>query len=101
MNTSQKPSRLPAHPPHPAKSVERVQTGIRLEKRILKVLKGVAEYHDMYLGDLLEGICLHVFENKAPFSEATLKRVRMLREVYHLDLTAEDSHRLVEKQGGS
>lgn len=77
--------------------VERIQTGIRLEKRILKVLKGVAEYHDMYLGDLLEGICLHVFENKTPFDEPTLKRIRLLKEVYHLDLTAADSHRLVEQ----
>jgi hypothetical protein len=94
-----KPTHRPPAPPA-AKPVERVQTGIRLEKRILKVLKGVAEYHDMYLGDLLEGICLHAFENKAPFSEATLRRVRMLREVYHLDLTAADSHRLVEQPPG-
>lgn len=79
------------------KPVERIQTGIRLEKRILKVLKGVAEYHDMYLGDLLEGICLHAFENKTPFSPATLQRIKMLKEVYHLDLTAADSHHLVEE----
>lgn len=101
MNATHKSPRLPTPPAASAKPVERVQTGIRLEKRILKVLKGIAEYHDMYLGDLLEGVCLHVFENKAPFSEATLKRIRMLREVYHLDLTAEDSHHLVEKQAGS
>ncbi|MBX7185045.1 MAG: hypothetical protein K1Y01_07860 [Vicinamibacteria bacterium] len=87
----------PAPPARP-KTVERIQTGIRMEKRILKVLKGVAEYHDMYLGDLLEGICLHVFENKTPFGETTLKRVKMLREVYHLDLTAADSHKLVEQE---
>ncbi|HYC70118.1 MAG TPA: hypothetical protein VEB66_02865 [Opitutaceae bacterium] len=78
--------------------MERLQTGIRLEKRILKVLKGVAEYHDLYLGDLLEGICLHAFENKPPFSAETLQRIRMLKEVYQLDLTAADSHRLVEKE---
>jgi hypothetical protein len=78
------------------KTVERIQTGIRLEKRLLKVLKGIAEYHDMYVGDLLEGICLHAFENKAPFSEPTLQRIKMLKDVYHLDLTAEDSHHLVE-----
>jgi hypothetical protein len=96
MKTSPKPPRLAS-----AKPVERVQTGIRMEKRILKVLKGIAEYHDIYLGDLLEGVCLHAFENKTPFSEATLKRIRMLREVYHLDLTAEDSHRLVEKEGAN
>ena len=98
MKTSPKHLRSPARPAAPAKPVERVQTGIRIEKRILKVLKGIAEYHDMYLGDLLEGVCLHSFENKAPFSDATLKRIGMLREVYHLDLTAEDSHHLVERE---
>jgi hypothetical protein len=80
------------------KPVERIQTGIRLEKRILKVLKGVAEYHDLSLGDLLEGICLHAFENKPPFSPTTLARIKLLKEVYHLDLAASDSHHLVEKK---
>lgn len=81
----------------PRKPVERIQTGIRMEKRLVKVLKGLAEYHDMYLGDLLEGICLHAFENKPPFGEESLRRIKMLKEVYHLDLTAADSHRLVER----
>ena len=93
-------SRKPSSAPRP-KTVERIQTGIRLEKRILKVLKGIAEYHDMYVGDLLEGICLHAFENKLPFSAPTLQRIKMLKEVYHLDLTAEDSHRLVEEKSGA
>ncbi|MBA4136698.1 MAG: hypothetical protein C0518_05215 [Opitutus sp.] len=99
MSTTRKPStaKAPAKP----KAVERVQTGIRLEKRILKVLKGIAEYHDLYLGDLLEGICLHAFENKTPFSPATLERIKLLREVYHLDLTAADSHQLVESPGNN
>jgi len=53
---------------HPLVEVERVQTGVRLEKRMLKVLKAVAEQKDMTLGDLLEGIVLHAFEGKVPFS---------------------------------
>lgn len=93
------PSSAPAE--RPTKTVERIQTGIRLEKRVLKVLKGIAEYHDLYLGDLLEGICLHAFENKSPFSEQTLQRIKMLKEVYQLDLTADDSHRLVERSPDS
>lgn len=76
--------------------VERVQTGLRLEKRILKVLKGLAEYHDLTLGDLVEGIVLHAFEGKAPFGEESLGVVRRLKEVYGLDLGAVDSHGLVE-----
>jgi hypothetical protein len=78
------------------KAVTRVQTGVRLESRILKVLKAVATELDLSLGDLLEGIVLHAFEGKAPFSEVTLKKIKALRNVYGLDLTAEDSHRLRE-----
>jgi hypothetical protein len=79
--------------------VERVQTGVKLEKRLLKVLKGIAEYHDMTLGDLLEGIVLHAFEGKAAFGKETLARIAQLRAVYGLDLRAADSHRLVEHPG--
>src|SRR5437764_12592767 len=76
--------------------VERVQTGVRMEKRLVKVLKALAELYDISLGDLLEGIVLHAFEGKSPFSEATLKKIRTLRAVYGLDLTARDSHQLRE-----
>ena len=78
------------------KTIQRVQTGVRIEKRLLKVLKGLAEYLDMSVGDLLEGMVLHSFENKAPFGEATLEKIEQLRLVYELDLTAEDSHKLTE-----
>lgn len=77
--------------------IERVQTGVRIEKRILKVLKGVAEYCDLSLGDLLEGIALHSFENKTPFSANTLKKIAELKKVYDLDLDAKHSHQLIEK----
>ena len=77
--------------------VERVQTGVRIEKRLLKVLKGLAEYLDLSLGDLLEGIALHAIENKAPFTAATLKKVADLKRVYGLDLRAADSHRLTDR----
>ena len=76
--------------------IERVQTGLRIEKRILKVLKALAEYHDMTLGDLMEGVLLHVFEGKLPFGKVTLEIIEQLRQVYELDLDASDSHRLVE-----
>jgi predicted DNA-binding ribbon-helix-helix protein len=79
-------------------SVERVQTGVRIEKRILKVLKALAEYHDMSLGDLLEGIVLHAFEGKSPFTDSESKtRIQTLKDVYGLDLTARDSHSLRER----
>ena len=77
--------------------VERVQTGVRMEKRILKVLKAFAEYRDITLGDLLEGIVLHAFEGKAPFSQESLARIRELKKFYGLDLDATASHRMRER----
>ena len=80
--------------------IERVQTGVRIERRTLKVLKALAEYLDLSLGDLLEGVVLHAFEGKAPFSSETLAQIKRLRDVYGLDLAAADSHRLVEASDG-
>ena len=80
------------------KTVTRTQTGVRLETRVVKVLKALATELDLSLGDLLEGIVLHAFEGKAPFAPPTLKKIRTLREVYGLDLTAKDSHRLREDE---
>jgi len=82
---------------NPAAEVERIQTGVRIEKRLLKVLKGLAEYLDLSLGDLLEGIALHALENKTPFAPATLKKITDLKRVYGLELGADDSHRLRER----
>ncbi len=78
------------------KLIERSQTGVRLEKSLLKVLKGLAEYCDITLGDLLEGIALHAFEGKAPFSAETQAAIAELKNVYHCPLTAADSHKLHE-----
>jgi hypothetical protein len=77
--------------------VERTQTGFRIEKRLLKVLKAVAEYHDVSLGDLVEGIVLHAFEGKCAFGRESLARIKQLKEVYGLNLTAAASHHLKEK----
>ena len=82
------------------KTVTRTQTGVRLESRLLKVLKALATELDMSIGDLLEGIVLHAFEGKAPFSAATLRKVKALKTVYGLDLTAKDSHELREDGDG-
>jgi hypothetical protein len=78
--------------------VERVQTGVRLEKRMLKVLKAIAELKDMTLGDLLEGVVLHAFEGKAPFSSETLKQIEQFKKLYGMTLKASDSHQLKERR---
>jgi hypothetical protein len=77
--------------------VERVQTGVRLEKRLLKVLKALADSHDMTLGDLIEGVMLHAFEGRAPFGPESRKRIADLKKVFGLELDASASHRLVER----
>jgi len=78
--------------------IERVQTGVRIEKRLLKVLKALAELKDLSLGDLLEGIALHAFEGKSAFSPQTLKEIEQLKSVYGLTLRASDSHKLREHE---
>ncbi|WP_432921878.1 hypothetical protein ACQPZZ_23255 [Microbispora sp. CA-135349] len=77
--------------------MQRTQTGLRIERNTLKVLKGLAEYLDMSLGDLVEGIVLHAFEGKAPFGPETLAKIEQLKDVYGLTLTAGDAHRLEER----
>lgn len=80
----------------PRTVINRTQTGVRIESSLLKVLKGVAEYTDLTLGDLLEGIVLHAFEGKAPFPVETQEVIEQLKAVYGCELTASDSHQLVE-----
>ena len=81
--------------------VERVQTGVRMEKRLLKVLRALADYHDLTLGDLLEGIVLHAFDGKCPFNQASLQRIKDLKRFYALDLDSRASHRLTEPSASS
>ena len=81
----------------PKKLVTRTQTGVRIESSLLKVMKALAEYTDLSLGDLLEGIVLHAFEGKAPFSAETQNVIDQLKAVYGCELTANDSHMLTEE----
>jgi hypothetical protein len=79
----------------------RVQTGVRMEKRLLKVLRALADYHDLTLGDLMEGIVLHAFDGKCPFQLSHLRRIKDLKKFYGLDLDSGASHRLVEASGSN
>jgi hypothetical protein len=80
-------------------SIERVQTGVRLDKRMLKVLKALADALDITLGDLLEGIVLHALEGKPPFSKATRARIAELRKAFGLTLTVSNAPQLKERAG--
>jgi len=77
--------------------IQRVQTGVRIEKRMLKVLKALAEVHDITLGDLLEAFVLHSFEGKSPFHDEGLEKISMLKQIYGLDYDASASHHFVEE----
>lgn len=81
-------------------SIERIQTGVRVEKRILKILKAIASQKEISLGDLIEGMALHNFEGKPPFGEETLAFIEAMRAAHKLDLTASDSHLLNEEADG-
>lgn len=78
--------------------VERVQLGVRMEKRLVKVMKAMAEYHDMSLGDLMEGIVLHAFEGTSPFSEQSIEKIKQLKEIYGVDYDSSASHQFTEEK---
>lgn len=77
--------------------IERVQTGVRVEKRMLKVLKALAEYLDLSLGDLLEGMVLYAFAGKPiPITEDVLEKIETLKQVYNMDYDYTVAHQFVE-----
>ena len=83
---------------HEKIKIQRVQSGVRIEKRMLKVLKALAEYHDISLGDLLEAIVLHAFEGTSPFHAEGLNKISMLKDIYGMDYDASASHRFLESE---
>jgi hypothetical protein len=91
------PNEHPTASEHPKIKVVRVQTGVRIEKRMLKVLKALAEYFDISLGDLLEGIVLHAFEGKSAFDAEAQQRIAALKEIYDMDYDASASHHMFEE----
>ncbi len=102
MVTTNRRARVRQAGPEPLRAkrvaVERVQTGVRMEKRLVKVLKALAELKDLSLGDLLEGIVLHAFDGKAPFAPETLRQIAELKRIYGLDLDSGASHRMIEAE---
>jgi hypothetical protein len=77
-------------------TIERTQTGVRVEKRMLKVLKALAEHFDLSLGELIECMVLHAFDGERVFGDETLAKIAKLKSVYGLDLTAANAHGLAE-----
>jgi hypothetical protein len=69
-----------------------------MEKRMVKVLKAMAEYHDISLGNLIEIIVLRAFENKSVFDQESLEKIKVIKEVYGMDYGLEISNFLVESE---
>lgn len=78
----------------PEQTVERVQLGVRMEKNMVKVLKGLAEFEGITLGQLLEKIVLHSFEPvpgqegemaASPYGKRALSAIADLKRIYGLD----------------
>lgn len=67
-----------------------MQTGVRIDRDLLKVLKGMAELYEISLGELFEGVLLHALEGRSPFGSVALERITTLCEVYGLELGADD-----------
>lgn len=70
---------------------QRVQLGVRMDKNLVKVLKGLADFNDETLGELLEKIVLHSFDPTpgnegescaSPHSRQQLEVVQTLRRLY-------------------
>ena len=78
--------------------IERVQLGVRMEKRMVQVLKGLAEFNGQSLGQLLENIVIHSFEPipgqegemaASPHGKRALAAIEQLKRVYGFEF---DTH---------
>ncbi|WP_424950602.1 hypothetical protein [Deinococcus sp.] len=66
--------------------IERVQLGVRVEKRMVKVLKALAALNDSTLGELLEDIVAHAFEGHSTFdSPEAQAKIRDFQRLYGLE----------------
>ena len=87
--------------------IERVQLGIRIEKRLAQVLKGLAEFKGVTLEQLIEEIVLHSFEPvpghegqqcASPHSKKSLEAIAGLKKVYGMDYDVHANYRFAEQQ---
>jgi hypothetical protein len=66
----------------PKMPIERVQTGVRIEKRMLKVQKALAEATDLSLGAVFEDIVLHAFAGLSTFDHPrSQEQIASLKDV--------------------
>ena len=87
-------------------AVERVQLGVRMEKSMVKVLKGLAEFNGVSLGQLLENIVLHSFEPMpgeegewaaSPHGKKALTAITDLKRVYGMEFDMHAARRFASE----
>lgn len=78
------------------KKVQRKLVGVRIEPRLVKVMKAVAELNDCALGELIEQVFWSAMENESFFaskggrmSPEMRRRLASLKEVYGVDYDAD------------
>jgi len=76
-------NKVPAIPPE--ELFDRVQVNVRMNRRLVKVLRGAAEYFDMPFSALLENIAVTALDGQCPFDPDSLKRIEQLKKVYGFD----------------
>jgi hypothetical protein len=88
-----------------AVQIERVQLGVRMERSMVKVLKGLAEFEGVTLGELLEKIVLHSFVpvageegemSASPHSKRALAAIEDLKRVYGMGFDCHAARRFNE-----
>jgi hypothetical protein len=74
-----------------AQRVDRKLVGIRIEPRLVKVMKAISELHDCALGELIEQVFWasmnggNFFAEKGKISAETRNRLESLKSVYGVD----------------
>ena len=87
----------------PKLPIEREAVSLRLESRIVSVLRSLAEHKQMDLTELLEETLLHTFEKMphggvaSPHTRSDLDRIAELKEAHGLDYDVHASYRFVEE----
>ncbi|MEM7415002.1 MAG: VOC family protein [Gemmatimonadota bacterium] len=93
----------PAIAREPKLAIRREEVAVRLETRIVGVLRALAAHKEMDLTELLEETLLHTFEAMphggvaSPHTQADLERIQTLKSEQGIDYDVHASYRFVEE----
>lgn len=86
----------------PQLEIQRVDVGVRLEKRLAALLLDLAAHKGMSVGECLEETLLHTFEPvgggvASPHTASDLARIQALKREHGIDYDCHASYRFAEK----